>query len=91
MEDYKKIYGDMSNSKSIALILKYNSSSKQKSTIKLNSKSFEAKKGVIGIIGAGNFTSSTILPILKNVMQMLNILPVLLVVYLQQSWQRNTI
>ena len=29
-------------------------------------KSFEGKKGVLGIIGSGNFTSSTILPNLKK-------------------------
>lgn len=62
LEDYQKIYGNISNSKSIASILEYNTSSKRKSTIKLNNNSFELKKGVIGIIGAGNFTSSTILP-----------------------------
>ena len=66
LTDYQKIYGDMSNSKSIASILEYSSSDKQESTIQLTSKSFEAKKGVLGIIGSGNFTSSTILPNLKK-------------------------
>jgi len=67
LNDYQKIYGDMSNSKSIASILEYSSSKEQKSTIKLVEKSFEGKKGVVGIIGAGNFTSSTILPNLKKI------------------------
>ena len=66
LNDYQKIYGDMSNSKSIASILEYSSSDKQESTIQLTNKSFEAKKGVLGIIGSGNFTSSTILPNLKK-------------------------
>ena len=66
LNDYQKIYRDMSNSKSIASILEYNSSDKQESTIQLTSKSFKAKKGVLGIIGSGNFTSSTILPNLKK-------------------------
>ena len=66
LSDYQKIYGDMSNSKSIASILEYTSSDIQESTIQLTSKSFEGKKGVIGIIGSGNFTSSTILPNLKK-------------------------
>ena len=66
LNDYQKIYGDMSNSKSIASILEYTSSDIQESTIQLTSKSFEGKKGVIGIIGSGNFTSSTILPNLKK-------------------------
>ena len=66
LSDYQKIYGDMSNSKSIASILEYTSSDKQESTIQLENKSFEGKKGVLGIIGSGNFTSSTILPNLKK-------------------------
>ncbi len=66
LKDYQKIYKDISNSKSIASILEYSSSEKKESTIKLLNKSFEAKKGVIGIIGSGNFTSSTILPNLKK-------------------------
>jgi len=67
LNDYRKIYGNMSNSKSIASILEYSSSQEQKSTIKLVEKSFHGKKGVVGIIGAGNFTSSTILPNLKKI------------------------
>jgi len=66
LNDYQKIYGDMSNSKSIASILEYSSSSKLESTIKLVNKSYKGKKGVLGIIGSGNFTSSTILPNLKK-------------------------
>ena len=67
LNDYLRIYGDMSSSKSIASILEYSSSKEQKSTIKLVEKSFKGKKCVIGIIGAGNFTSSTILPNLKKI------------------------
>ena len=66
LNEYQKIYGDMSNSKSIASILVYPSSDVQKSTIQLTNKSFEGKKGVLGIVGSGNFTSSTILPNLKK-------------------------
>lgn len=66
LNDYQKIYGNMSNSKSIASILEYNSQDIRKTNIEIESKSFEGKKGVIGIIGAGNFTSSTILPKLQK-------------------------
>jgi predicted dehydrogenase/threonine dehydrogenase-like Zn-dependent dehydrogenase len=66
LNDYLKIYGDMFNSKSIASILEYTSSDKQENTIQLMNKSFEGKKGVLGIIGSGNFTSATILPKLKK-------------------------
>ena len=66
LNDYLKIYGEMSNSKSIASILEYSSTQELTSTIKLVEKSFSGKKGIVGIIGAGNFTSSTILPNLKK-------------------------
>jgi predicted dehydrogenase/threonine dehydrogenase-like Zn-dependent dehydrogenase len=64
--EYDKIYGDMGASKSIASILEYDSTEVPESTVTLHDKSFEGKKGVIGIVGAGNFTSATILPNLKK-------------------------
>ncbi|WP_242134050.1 bi-domain-containing oxidoreductase [Aestuariivivens marinum] len=64
--EYQKVYGDMKNSKSIASILEYNNTASPESTVEISPKSFEGKKGVIGIIGAGNFTSSTILPNLNK-------------------------
>lgn len=64
--DYDKIYGDMGSSNSIASILEYNSTEEPTSTVTIDSKEFKGKKGVIGIIGAGNFTSATILPSLKK-------------------------
>jgi len=67
LNDYQNIYGDMSNSKSIASILEYTSSEEQKSTIEIVRKSFQGKKGVVGIVGAGNFTGATILPNLKKI------------------------
>ena len=67
LKDYLSIYGDMSNSNNIACILEYSSDSEIKSTIQLEKKSFKSGKGIIGIIGAGNFTSSTILPNLKKI------------------------
>ena len=89
LNDYQKIYGDMSNSKSIASILEYSSSEEQKSTIKLVEKSFQGKKGVVGIIGAGNFTSSTILPNLKKINANIKYIASS-GGYLLQSWQKNT-
>jgi len=65
--DYQKIYGDMSNSRSIASILEYPADFDEVSTIEINKKSFEGKKGVLGIVGAGNFTSATIMPNLKKI------------------------
>ncbi len=66
LQDYKKIYGDMKNSRSIASILEYDITEEITATVAISQKSFEGKKGVIGIVGAGNFTSSTILPNLKK-------------------------
>ena len=66
LKDYLKIYGDMSNSKSIASILEYSPTKNDQKTIELVKKDFKGQKGVIGIVGAGNFTSSTILPSLKK-------------------------
>lgn len=66
INNFNQIYGDMRNSKTIASILEYDSTTSPRSTVNIASKSFEGKKGVVGIIGAGNFTSSTLLPNLKN-------------------------
>lgn len=66
LENYKEIYGDMSGSHSIASILEYPTDSDAGHTVVLNSNKFEAGKGNIGIIGAGNFTKMTMLPALKS-------------------------
>lgn len=66
LQEYQKIYGDMKNSRSIASILEYDTTDEPASTVSIIEKSFESKKGIIGIVGAGNFTSSTILPNLKK-------------------------
>tara|TARA_R110000868_G_scaffold3811_5_gene23465 strand:- start:6599 stop:8716 length:2118 start_codon:yes stop_codon:yes gene_type:complete len=67
LNDYLSIYGNMNNPNSIASILIYDNDAEQKSVVTLDQKSFKAQKGVIGIVGAGNFTSSTILPNLKKI------------------------
>lgn len=66
LENYNEIYGDMRKSGSIASILLYDNKSKQDKFVQLYSKSFQGQKGVIGIIGAGNYTSSTLLPRLSK-------------------------
>jgi len=62
LEDAQEVYSNIQKSSSIASILIYDHYSKQEQTVILNSNSFQGQKGVIGIIGAGNFTSSTLLP-----------------------------
>jgi predicted dehydrogenase/threonine dehydrogenase-like Zn-dependent dehydrogenase len=70
LPNYNAIYGNMKGSKSIASILKYDVSEKNdplSTTVSLgNSRTFSGQKGILGIIGAGNFTGSTIVPSLKK-------------------------
>jgi predicted dehydrogenase/threonine dehydrogenase-like Zn-dependent dehydrogenase len=66
LEQYQKAYGDMSNANAIATILTYNSNSSTDSTITLDKRSFAGQNGVAGIIGAGNFTGSIVVPALKK-------------------------
>ncbi len=75
LSDYMKVYRNMSGD-SIASILEYdellnnnNSADLNKifsSVIKVKDVSFIGSKGVIGIIGAGNFTKMTLLPSMKG-------------------------
>lgn len=66
LEEYDKIYGDIGNSKSIASIIKYNNNNTPEHTIIVNKKDKQPTKGVIGIIGAGNFVKMTMLPALNG-------------------------
>ena len=65
LENYKEIYGDMRKQGSIASILEFPENSIQDSKVKVSEKSYKPSEGVFGIIGAGNFTSSTIIPGMK--------------------------
>ena len=66
LEEYQTIYGDMGKGSSIASLLAYPEKPSTQSTVRYQSVSFEGKKGIIGIIGAGNFTKMTLLPALKS-------------------------
>lgn len=65
LAEYDQIYGDMRKSGSIASILIYPEQTVPKSSIQVLPSDFKGSKGVFGIIGAGNFTSSTIIPGMK--------------------------
>ena len=65
LTEYNQIYGDMRKSGSIASILIYPEQTVPKSSIQVFQSDFKGSKGVFGIIGAGNFTSSTIIPGMK--------------------------
>ncbi len=66
IDEFDKIYNDIGNRNSIASILKYPEQSDASQTVTVNSGSFSAGKGGIGIIGAGNYTGMTMLPALKS-------------------------
>jgi predicted dehydrogenase/threonine dehydrogenase-like Zn-dependent dehydrogenase len=67
LKDYLNIYGDMKNSRSIASILRYDGSVDiSKTSIPVLNRSFDGKNDVIGIIGAGNYTSAMIIPMLTK-------------------------
>lgn len=66
LDDYNQIYGDMKKKGIIASIIKYPEQQEKRSTIKIESANFSASKGKLGIIGAGNFTSATMLPALQK-------------------------
>ncbi len=65
LEDYEKIYGNM-KSGAIASILSYPEKADTQTTVRYKTQSFEGRKGVLGIIGAGNFTKMTMLPAMKG-------------------------
>ncbi|MCD4729070.1 MAG: bi-domain-containing oxidoreductase [Bacteroidales bacterium] len=66
-EDYQQIYDDMRKTGSIASILAYQKQSNNSKSVLVYDNKYKAGKGVIGVIGAGNFTSSTLLPsLIKN-------------------------
>ena len=68
LEDYQKIYNNMSGNNSIASILVYPETEiNLNRSIEITSNKFKSSGSCnIGIIGAGNFTSAMILPCLKN-------------------------
>ena len=68
LDNYNVIYSDMNNRKSIASILEYPDKEliQPNRSIRLNTIDFQRGHGVVGIIGAGNFTSAMILPCLKK-------------------------
>ena len=65
LEDYNAIYGNMSKKGAIASIINYKADALEiKRSVVVNTKSFKNTNGVIGIIGAGNFTGAMIVPAL---------------------------
>jgi len=69
LNDYHLIYNTIGKSKSIASIIRYpqNSDSKPSHSVVIHENVFSNTKGLIAVIGAGNFTKMTLLPILKSI------------------------
>lgn len=65
-EDYNQVYGDMRRTGSIASILAYQDQPDSSQSVPVSDDNHTKGEGVIGIIGAGNFTSSTLLPNLRK-------------------------
>lgn len=67
LAQYNDIYGNIGKKQSIASIMTYpNTNEGAISTVQVHSKSFVGKKGIFGIIGAGNYTKMTVLPNMKS-------------------------
>lgn len=66
LQDYMQIYGDMRKRGSIASIMKFPETEQMDTVVPIEGKKFAATTGKIGIIGAGNYTSSTVVPNLKK-------------------------
>lgn len=68
--NYLEIYNSLGRNNSIASILDYTKNSNKEikycNTILVENRFYKNSKGVIGIIGAGNFTKMTMLPALKG-------------------------
>lgn len=69
--DFQTIYGQIGNSNSIASIFRYpanevNETVVLQHSIQLSKPVLSESKGIIGVIGAGNFTKMTMLPALKK-------------------------
>jgi predicted dehydrogenase/threonine dehydrogenase-like Zn-dependent dehydrogenase len=68
LENYNQIYDNLSKKGAIASIISYNSAKEDilSSTVEINNSISSPSDGIIGIIGAGNFTSAMIVPTLKK-------------------------
>lgn len=66
LKDYDQIYGDMRKQGSVASLLCYSADTAREESVSLKSNEFKSEGKKIGIIGAGNFTTSTVIPALLN-------------------------
>lgn len=68
LAQYEEIYGDMSKKGAIASIMEYSGAlDLQRRSVSVSDHEIAGGQGVIGIIGAGNFTGGMIVPMLKKI------------------------
>ncbi|NCX96033.1 MAG: dehydrogenase [Chitinophagia bacterium] len=67
LDNFANIYSNISNANAIASILVYPQTSSNAVSVAITSGNFDKTQGGIGIIGAGNFTGMTMLPILSKI------------------------
>ena len=66
LEDYSLIYGDMRKKGSIASIIRFPEDAPESRTVEVSAPASAAPGGKFGIIGAGNYTTSMVVPCLKK-------------------------
>lgn len=66
-KDFNKIYSNLGKNNSIASILKYSDNISKKDIVEIGTNKFNGSEGGIAIIGAGNFTKMTMMPMLKKI------------------------
>jgi predicted dehydrogenase len=67
LENYRRIYDDIGRGDVVAAILEYSEDTRPELTVDMASeRTLTSKKGVVGLIGAGNFAGRVILPELKK-------------------------
>ena len=66
LNDYMQIYGDLRKKGNIASILRFPEEESISRIVAVNNADFKPTDGRIGIIGAGNYTSCTVVPNLKK-------------------------
>ena len=66
LENYGAIYNNMRRAGSIASVIRFPENAEPHPTVKISSAAFKPGNGKIGVIGAGNFTTSTVIPALKK-------------------------
>ena len=72
LDDYQKIYGDMKRSGIITSLIRYSENIESRSTIPMEPQFISEGEKSIVVVGAGNFVSATMLPILKKLNAHLN-------------------